>query len=288
MTGRIFNIQRYSISDGPGIRTTVFFKGCPLRCLWCHNPESWISETVIMVNESRCIHCKKCIEVCPTATNYCSACGKCVSICPGGARSLTGADITSEELLDRILRDRVFYEESDGGVTFSGGEPFAQPGFLHTMVELCAREKIHIALDTSGYVDEDVFRAVVPQINLLLFDLKIADPSKHKSFAGVGNEIIVKNLKYAASAKIPMEIRIPVIPEVNDSHEDIIALLDIIEDTGALSAIRFLPYHTTGVQKHIRLFGSYEFALLSRITEEKLQLFQRSAETRGFKTFIGG
>jgi pyruvate formate lyase activating enzyme len=259
-SGLIFNTQRYSIHDGPGIRTTVFLKGCPLRCLWCHNPEGINPEHELAVIESRCIHCGQCRQVCPQATTSgngsamdervrCVRCGECVKVCPSGARQLVGRQMNVHEVMAEVLLDRIFYEESVGGVTFSGGEPFMQPRFLRSLLEACRAEGIHTAVDTSGYVSKEDLLAVAPLVDLFLYDLKIMDDKLHRQWTGVSNATILENLPALGNIHRNIWIRMPLIPGFNDDPEHVEAVARFAASMPGVRQVNLLPYHATAAHK---------------------------------------
>ena len=207
-SGQVFNIQRYSLHDGPGIRTVVFLKGCPLRCLWCHNPEGMDAQPAILAAPYRCLACGRCRDDCPaheagpigqegrspSERERCTSCGACVQACPAEARRLVGRRMTAAEVLVEILRDRIFHEDSGGGATFSGGEPLQQPQFLLALLEACRKREIHTAVDTSGYVRQEDLLDAARHVNVFLYDLKILDDDRHRRYTGVSNRSILENL----------------------------------------------------------------------------------------------
>ena len=248
-TGILFDIQRNSYVDGPGIRTTVFFKGCNLRCAWCHNPESHAPSPQLMVYSNRCAGCGKCREVCPHDLATCDLCGACVGLCPHHAREICGGAFTAEDVLRTIAKDRRFYDASGGGVTFSGGECMLQIDFLETLLKGCRERGIHTAVDTAGHLPRQSFERILPLTDLFLYDVKIMDSDKHRFYTGVGNELILENLRWLLSEGRRVWIRIPIIPTVNDTLGDMQRIKDFLDDCGHPEAIELLPYHALGEHK---------------------------------------
>jgi len=247
--GTIFEIREFCLHDGPGIRTTVFFKGCPLRCLWCHNPESWSFKPQLMQSGPHdCVHCGQCQKACPSPGN-CIACGKCTAVCPAMRRRLCGRRVTAAEVAQRVRMDAELFASSGGGVTFSGGEPLAQPEFLH---ELCLRLKpIHLAIETSGFADTEVYSQMLEDIDFVFQDIKCALPEEHKKLTGVDNAPILRNLQLLQSSGKPYIIRIPLVPGLNDSTENLSATARLLaNNTATLQEVQLLPYHDGGTAKH--------------------------------------
>jgi pyruvate formate lyase activating enzyme len=283
--GLIFNIQRFSVHDGPGIRTTVFLKGCPLRCAWCHNPESIRAEPELSVLESRCIHCGRCVEACPTgrlaalealspgdaaAGNgspllrlvpelipECILCGTCAEVCPVEARQIVGRSMAVGELMTEVLRDRLFFDDSGGGVTFSGGEPLSQPDFLTAALEACRSEGVHTAVDTSGFCRQEDLLRIAPWTDLFLFDLKHMDDARHRELTGVSNRRILENLAALAALPEPtrgsIRVRVPVIPGLNDDRTNLEATARFAASLPGVHRVDLLPYHAHGLHKRERL-----------------------------------
>ena len=249
MKATIFDIQRSSFVDGPGIRTTVFFKGCNLRCAWCHNPESQLAVTELMVYRDKCVSCGKCLEKCPHALKQCDLCGKCELYCPAEARRVCGKDYTAEKLLAEILPDKLFYETSGGGVTFSGGECMLQLDFLCEMLQKCHENGIKTAIDTAGHVPFSHFERVLPFTDLFLYDVKSMDAQTHKQYTGVDNALILNNLAKLLSRRARVWIRVPLVAGVNDSEAQIRALSDFLARHGLPEKIELLPYHAMGESK---------------------------------------
>ncbi len=266
----IFDIQRSSYVDGPGIRTTVFFKGCNLKCAWCHNPESQLAKTQILFYKNRCKACGKCAAICPNNLEKCDLCGKCALFCPHDAREICGREYTSDEIFNIIIKDKAFYENSDGGVTFSGGECMLQIDFLEEILKKCKSDGIHTAVDTAGHLPFEYFERILPFTDLFLYDVKIADSKKHKKFVGVGNELIISNLKRIISLGGKVIVRTPIISGINDTEEEIGAIKEIAK--GA-EKIELLPYHRMGEHKYAAL--GTEAVCFSAPTSEKMAELQR-------------
>jgi pyruvate formate lyase activating enzyme len=279
--GIIFNIQRYSIHDGPGIRTTVFLKGCPLNCWWCQNPESQLSGQEMVFWEDRCIGCGACSLNCPsgaiqmenkkpvTDKNKCNLCGECSRICPTQAREMIGEKLTVEEIIKEVEKDLVFYEESDGGVTFSGGEPLGQSEFLESLLICCQKKKIHTAVDTSGYISWEILSKISSKIDLFLYDLKIMDSERHKKYTGVSNELILENLKKLSSVHNNIFVRFPLIPGINDDYQNIKEMGEFLSSL-KIAQVNLLPYHYIGVDKYKRLGKKHKLIDIQPPSKEKL------------------
>jgi len=264
MTGVVFNIMRFAVNDGPGIRTTVFLKGCPLRCLWCHNPESISPEPELFLRADRCIRCGACVEACQQAAirreggmvvtdrRLCRRCGRCVEACWSDARAVVGREMTVEEVLEEVSRDTVFHDASGGGVTFSGGEPLLQHEFLMALLEGCRDRGIRTAVDTSGHADPAVLDRVADVTDLFLYDLKLFDEERHCRFTGVSNRLILENLRTLAARQARVVVRVPLIPGVNDDDENIRAIGGLVASLG-IGRIELLPYHEAGLAKYDRV-----------------------------------
>ena len=246
----LFDIARNSYVDGPGIRTTVFFKGCNLHCAWCHNPESQSAKPQMMFYKHKCTGCGKCKEKCPNALEKCDLCSKCTLYCPHDAREICGKEYAVDAVLREILKDKSFYEASGGGVTFSGGECMLQIEFLTEVLKACKENGIHTAVDTAGHVPYERFEKILPYTDLFLYDVKCFDSEKHKQYTGVRNELILENLKNLLATDTPVWIRIPIIPTVNDTEEEIQQFKDYIFSCGKPEKIELLPYHAMGEHKY--------------------------------------
>lgn len=250
MKAEIFDIQRSSYVDGPGIRTTVFFKGCNLRCAWCHNPESQSCRPEIMFYRDKCVGCGKCAEVCPNGLKFCTRCGKCESYCLRDARKLCGREYTADEILAEVAKDKLFYDNSGGGVTFSGGECMLQIDFLEEILKKCRAAGIHTAVDTAGHVPFELFERILPYTDLFLYDFKCFDGDRHKEYTGVDNALILENLARLLELGHPLWVRIPVIPEVNGRVEEMERIRAFLTSHGRPENVELLPYHSMGEYKY--------------------------------------
>ena len=298
--GIIFEIERYAIQDGPGIRTVVFMKGCPLRCLWCANPESYKKKPELVYWENKCISCKTCIKVCPREVivqkdngidinkEKCDLCGKCVEACNSQALVIIGKEMTPSEVLMQILQDEDFYDNSGGGVTFSGGEPFQQAEFLLETAALCKKNYIHTCIETSGFAKPKDIELVSPYIDLFLFDFKNMIDIEHKQQTGVSNELILDNFKQFTLLKKDIVIRVPVIPNMNDSEENYLKLINFLKEHSDCQFVDLLPYHKLGLSKYKRMGIDYKLNSVLPPTSERMEEIRKLFLEKGFKVTIGG
>jgi len=263
--GLVFNIQKYSVHDGPGIRTTVFLKGCPLHCPWCHNPEGISRRREIVVLESRCLGCGQCRLACrygtvipgegalPARSEVCELCGACVEACPTQARQIVGQELSVSQVLETVLQDQIFYEDSGGGVTFSGGEPLSQPDFLRGLLEACRGRGVRTAVDTCGLAQVEDLLAVAELTDLFLYDFKFMDDAKHRHYTGVSNGLILENLQALGRSHARIWLRVPIIPGINDDPADLEAAARLAAGIPGVQQVNLLPFHRTGLPKSLRL-----------------------------------
>jgi pyruvate formate lyase activating enzyme len=300
-SGWIFDIKKFSIHDGPGIRTTVFLKGCPLRCLWCDNPESQQLRPQIVFWEGRCIGCDACLEACTRSAimldeqgrrsvspDRCDFCGKCLDECYSNALDKIGRLVTVEDLLSIVEADSPFYEQSDGGITLSGGEPTVQPAFALSILEGAHRRGIHTAIESCGHAPWDVWQAFLPHLDLILYDLKEIDPANHERWTGVSNELILANLRRLVDAGADIVIRRPVIPGYNDYEESIRALAHIVSDLKEITEIHLLPYHRLGESKYGQLRRAYPMGDHRSLDDADVEALRDIVVSYGLKVKIGG
>ncbi|ATW28905.1 hypothetical protein DCMF_25710 [Candidatus Formimonas warabiya] len=295
----VSNIQKYSIHDGPGIRSTVFLKGCPLLCAWCHNPETQAFQPEIVWYGGKCIGCLSCVEACPhqalkaTAQGIvidrerCVCCGTCTDLCPTLALEKLGKEMTVEQVLAEVEKDRVFYEESGGGVTLSGGEPLSQKEFAVEFLKRCKELGYHTAVDTSGFVPEEVFDAVLPYVDLFLYDIKHLDDEVHRKYMKAPVAPIQHNLRHIVKKGAQVWIRVPLVPTINDAPEHIRRIGALMQDLG-LKEIYLLPYHKMAEAKYHRLCLPYTVSHIEEPTAEQMQELADILSKQGLNVHIGG
>jgi len=300
MKGIVFNIERFALHDGHGIRTLIFMKGCPLRCRWCANPEGWDSTPQLMIFSTKCTHCMECIKYCPvgaitsnengeikTNRGVCLNCGKCTEVCYSGARVLCGKYMTVDEVFDEIIKDLPFYQDSGGGVTISGGECTVQYIFIKKLLKRCKDHGIHTAIETSGYVSWRSFKNLLEFIDLVLYDIKHMDSEKHNSMTGVSNKLILSNLTKLTQIKKQIIIRVPLIEKYNTSMEDVIAILNLMKSLN-LREIHFLPYHKLGLHKYKALGYNLKIKEFKAPSKYTLQRVKELSESFGLVVRING
>ncbi len=295
----LFNIQKFSLHDGPGIRTTIFFKGCPLKCRWCHNPEGLNNKIEMLYNQDKCTLCGECIKRCPksaiqminnrieTDMSKCNLCDECTHYCIHGAREIAGKEYSIDDIVKIVLKDKIFYEESKGGVTLSGGEPVMQIDCVEELLKRLKQENIHTSVDTSGIMPFNYYERIYKYTDLFLYDIKIIDEEKHKMFTGVSNSIILDNLRKLSKIHNNINIRLPIIEGVNADDEHINALINLIRGLG-IKDINLLPYHDISRHKYKKLDMEYDGQEMSVPTSEKMENFKLRLEDEGYTVKIGG
>ncbi len=296
--GLVFLIQRYSVQDGPGLRTTVFMKGCPLRCQWCQNPESLKPYPELMTRDTKCLLLGKCVEACPVGAitfdqqknrkinrARCNLCFQCVDVCPAKALSQVGKYMTVEEVMAEIERDDIFYRKSGGGITISGGEPLLQWRFVSRLLEACKQRHLHTALDTCGYAPWPTLKKVLEHVDLVLYDIKHMAPTLHKEATGKSNRLILNNVRMMPP-QTNVWLRIPLIPGFNDAEENLARLSRLGREIGA-EKVSILPYHKLAEEKYKQLGKKYTMAGFEPPSTEHLQQVQKFIESFGLQVTIG-
>ena len=299
--GMLFDIKHYAIHDGPGIRTTLFFKGCPLNCFWCHNPEGISPERELMLKPNRCLkECDLCLSRCPEHAlskpqgsievdgGLCRRHGTCADACPTGALEMVGRTMSVDEVMREVRKDRVFYERSGGGVTFSGGEPLQQPEFLDAVLSACRHEGLRAAVDTSGQAPFETLEAIRDRVDLFLYDLKVMDPDKHREATGTGNELILENLRRLAGTDSRIRIRVPLVAGVNDDDEHTEQAGEFLASLPGISEISLLPYHSMGSQKRRNMNRPLPDPDAAAPSDSVVSRIREKLEARGFQVRIGG
>ncbi len=298
MKASIFNIQKFSIHDGPGIRTTVFFKGCPLQCIWCHNPESQNLGKEILYDKNKCTLCGSCIKICQNNAielkdndleinmDKCTFCGDCTVCCINSAKQIAGKEYTVDEVMKEVLKDRVFYKNSKGGVTLSGGEPLIYASFVEELLMKLKKENIHTAVDTCGAVDYKVLERVSEYTDLFLYDIKSMDEEKHILYTGVSNKNIINNLINLSKIHNNINLRLPIIEGINADENHIFEILKLIKNTN-IKKINLLPYHDIAMHKYEKLGRKY-YEYMKRPADEKLKRYIDIIEKEGYRVKIGG
>lgn len=300
IAGTVFDVKKFSIHDGPGIRTTVFLKGCPLTCWWCHNPESQTRARELVFRENRCIRCGACEAIClqqaispngdvmVTDGERCTLCGDCVEVCYAEAREIVGREMTVAQVMAEIERDVAFYDESGGGVTFSGGEPLLQRDFLLALLQACQEREIHTTLDTCGFARWETLDNIRGYVDLFLYDLKLMDDARHREFTGVSNELILQNLQALSLRGHDIVLRVPIIPGINDDDENIHQVSALAAALPHLNRVDVLPYHQTGTEKYHRLNKIYNLSEVRPPSEGRMAEIAQVIRGFGLQVKIGG
>jgi pyruvate formate lyase activating enzyme len=298
-SGTVFNVQRASFHDGPGVRTTVFLKGCPLSCPWCHNPEGIAARPEVLYGADRCLSCGACADACPRVggplpagaelgSDGCAACGACAQGCPTQARQIAGHSWTVGEVLGEVLRDRLAYDTSGGGVTFSGGEPLAQGAFLLACLDACRRAGLRTAVDTCGAASRDVAVAVAKRTHLLLWDVKHTDEARHRTLTGAPLAPILANLGAVAEIGVPIWLRVPVVPGMNDDDDNLAAVARLAAATPNVQRVSLLPYHHTGSGKLGRLGRTGTAVPAANPAPARMRALATALAATGVAATIGG
>ena len=299
-TRLVLSISRMTVHNGPGIRTLVLFKGCPLRCLWCSTPESQSARPELATFSSKCIHCNACLAVCPGGAirlnengvnvdrTSCDCCGKCVSVCNAEALRLLGRKMTVAELVAELLKDAVVFKHSHGGVTLSGGEPLLQPEFTVALARALADAGISVGVDTCGYVPQKTLNQLLPYVDYFLWDVKLVNERRHRDLTGVSNRRILNNLKFLSQQGTPIYVRIPLIPGFNDSKKDLEAVCRLVQGLASVVEIDLLPLHHLGKARYLSLGREYPIEGVSLISETILQECQQFVQSHGLVCNIVG
>ena len=298
LTACLFHILRFATHDGPGIRTTVFFKGCPLSCWWCHNPESQSFLPDRLYFAERCRHCLDCAAQCPQqaiheingvicTSDACTFCGQCADVCMAEARQIAGRRYTVSELMAEVEKDLVFFDDSGGGVTLSGGEPLSQPAFAAAFLQACREHGIRTAIETCGFAQPGAFRSVALLADLVMFDLKLVDPEKHRLHTGVANQMILGNLEDLVQRSRPVTVRIPVVPGINDGAGEVAGFAAYLGQLRP-QAVELLPYHPMGADKYRRLGAPYKLMQTAAPAAADLAHFRDALQRAGLNVSVGG
>lgn len=293
--GLIFNIQRFSLHDGPGIRTTIFFKGCPLSCLWCQNPEGLSSSKELFQYSDKCINCHSCLKNCPEKAisfdgpepvidrSICKLCMTCTDNCPTGALEAIGKEVSIQEVTDQVLKDMVIFEESGGGVTLSGGEPLMQEAFVIELLKAMKELNVNTAVETSGYVSLETLKMISPWTDLFLYDIKLIDPEESIKYTGISSKPVIDNFKYLAQNGSQIKVRMPLIPGINDQHEHLQLVAEALKENG-INELELIPYHNFGRNKYRGLNKDYLLQELEPPSKKQMAAAREVLLSEGIST----
>jgi len=294
----VFDIQPFSLHDGPGIRTTVFLKGCPMQCKWCSNPEGIDSEPTLSFQKSKCSNCLECVEICSTEAlisvegqlvvqhEKCNACGECIEVCPTDALKLYGYQATSQEIIDQVKKDKTFFKKSGGGITLTGGEVMMQPQFAKDILKLAKDDEINTCIETCGFARQKDYAAILDYVDIILFDYKITDPDEHKYYTGQSNEIILNNLKFLCENGAKIVLRIPIIPGINDTDEHFKALSYISNQYKSIEKVEVMPYHNWGEHKYQEIGLKKSDHKFETVSKEKVEQWVSRLKDMGCKNVV--
>jgi pyruvate formate lyase activating enzyme len=297
--GVVFDIKRFALDDGPGIRTTAFLKGCPLHCWWCHNPEGQSPTPELMYRKNLCISCEECEKTCSQRALSlkdkqlridrvkCNLCGACVHACPSGALTIVGKRMNVDNVVEELAKDSAFYGQSNGGITISGGEPLTQLSFLDAILAACKKKHVHTVVDTSGYSSPSALTRIRNNTDLFLYDLKIMDNEKHRRFVGASNKRILENFRMLAEAGSHLLVRFPMIPDINDDEPNIAQTADFITSCG-INSICVLPYHRSGIEKYRSLGRKYRLEQTETPSDSRITAVKERFEAHGVSVTVGG
>ncbi|CUH95073.1 hypothetical protein P22_1142 [Propionispora sp. 2/2-37] len=299
LSAMVCEIERYALHDGPGIRSVVFLKGCPLTCLWCANPQTQKKDNELYYDRGKCVQCGRCMQACDWGTlnladdgiridrNHCRLCGKCMRVCPAGALTLAGRWMNVEDVFAEVSRDMIFYQQSGGGVTISGGEVLMHEAFVSALLKKCKEHYFHTAIETSGFGSLQSLLAIVKYCDLILFDIKHADNEIHKKLTGVDNQVILENLRRLGESHGNIIIRVPLIPGLNDGEDNIERIMEIA-GTNRIKEIHILPYHSLGREKYKQLGRTYGLETTGPPEKEQVATIKRKLERGGLYVNVGG
>jgi len=298
MNNQIFDIQTFSLHDGPGIRTTVFLKGCTLRCQWCSNPEGFDSKPTLSYQLKKCTQCLECVEKCPTGAltsqngklvvqhKKCNGCGECIESCQTQALKLYGYHADAQEIINLVQKDKSYFDKSGGGITLSGGEVMRQAEFTREILQLAKQAEIHTCIETCGFGKQDDYASILPLVDIFLFDYKLTDPKEHKKYTGQSNKLILENLKFICSSRAKIILRLPVIPKINDNIEHFKAVIALSNKYENIEKVEIMPYHNWGEHKYREIGLSLPEIEAESATDQEIANWESTFIEMGCKKLI--